>query len=97
MGQFEKALFHYTVWARHASTQHCTATADASPLSGNLITPPRKKNEQEKQHKSMDGLPVYTFLIVMNALLYLNGYNNLGQIPNLPFLSKTLAKNVIHI
>lgn len=47
MDQFEKALFHYTVWARHASTQHCTATADASPLSSNLTTPPRKKNEQE--------------------------------------------------
>lgn len=55
----------------------------------------RKMNR--KQHKSRDGLSVYTFLTVMNALIYLNGYNNLCQIPNLPFLSKSLTKNVIHI
>lgn len=43
MGQFEKALFHYTVWALHASTQHRTATADASPLSSKFTTQLQKR------------------------------------------------------
>lgn len=50
MGQFEKALFHYTVWAPHASTQHRTATSDGSPLRSNLTTTsfflPRKKKKE---------------------------------------------------